>query len=732
MCKRRIQLCFRMFFLCCFLWVLFWLGACGGFKITSSAEKKPTSGVDGHVSAERTFTTENEKTVEEERARASCDGGGCPEESRCPSGEAMCGGSCTELLENTEHCGDCHRRCAKGQQCKNGRCVTLCQQGQQICQKKCVNLKRDMANCGACGNICKNGESCTEGRCQFVCHNKLTACSSKCVDISKDVRHCGGCGNACGKGTTCKEGQCIPACQASEKVCDGKCVSLQTNKSHCGVCGNACKSGEICVNGLCGGGCRAHETLCAGTCVDLKANSRHCGRCSRVCKATEACFTGVCIRETWRWIRTMGTQYSDYLKGMTMDGQKNLYLSFKTGSSDPTHTTLDGSKLKIAKSYAHIAKLSPSGQFVWVYSLPFSYSSLFPVQIVWDNHKHLYVAVETLAPISMGGTKLEAGFFLVKLDLNGKLVWAKQMTEKGNSGALAVYRMRADKVGNIYIGGGLKKKTTILSSKASYSPTGVESTFVVKVSPSGALLSVFSSGYTGLDSLSNMQLDTQGNVYVLGYFSGSGSMQGKAIRSTGSNDIYIAKFSTTGRLLWVATGGSTKWDFAGGLAVDALAQVYVTGFVRGQAAFGRHKPKYLGKDDVFILKISSSGQFLWVQSGGSSSFDGGATVTVQDKDRLVVTGTFSGTAIFGPWALSSPSGGRSFFMAFVSTKTGQYNQMLKGGLKQYTAFALLASPNEIYLGGEYRRAAGLGRFKIAPRNGTTSRDIYIAKVQLKY
>lgn len=71
--------------------------------------------------------------------------------------------------------------------------------------------------------------------------------------------------------------------------------------------------------------------------------------------------------------------------------------------------------------------------------------------------------------------------------------------------------------------------------------------------------------------------DGFGNCYVTGNYLGTATFGGTTFTSSGSDDIFIAKLDTFGNWIWVKTAGSTGVDAGYGIATDAGGNCYVTG-----------------------------------------------------------------------------------------------------------------------------------------------------------
>ena len=132
-------------------------------------------------------------------------------------------------------------------------------------------------------------------------------------------------------------------------------------------------------------------------------------------------------------------------------------------------------------------------------------------------------------------------------------------------------------------------------------------------------------GGTGSDEGKAIAQDSSGNVYVTGYFeqtvnfNPSGSTTETAI--SGSDNVFVAKYSPTGALIWVdAMGGSGYSGLAKGLGIAVNPtdnSVYVTGkftgssFNAGNISGNPTNLNAQGTQDIFVAKFNASGNLGW-------------------------------------------------------------------------------------------------------------------------
>jgi hypothetical protein len=88
------------------------------------------------------------------------------------------------------------------------------------------------------------------------------------------------------------------------------------------------------------------------------------------------------------------------------------------------------------------------------------------------------------------------------------------------------------------------------------------------------------------------------------------------------------------------------------MAVDASGNQYVTGKFMGSADFdpgaGVYTLTSAGAEDIFVCKLSSSGNLMWAKQFGAGGLDFGRSVALDGSGNILITGIFSGIVDFDP------------------------------------------------------------------------------------
>jgi hypothetical protein len=228
---------------------------------------------------------------------------------------------------------------------------------------------------------------------------------------------------------------------------------------------------------------------------------------------------------------------------------------------------------------------------------------------------------------------------------------------------------------------------------APITPSAIPNAFLAKYNAS---LGYFNAGSMGGYPVSSnnqealsLKVDENRNIYVTGYFQGkvdfSNGNGDKVLESSGSEDIYLAKYDENGNCLWAKKMGGTSSERGLSLAIDNDGNVYLTGYFQGTASFnpGEADPINLiaqGGLEIFMAKFSNTGDLVFAKKIGGNDNDRAESILVKGN-TIYLTGYFSGTVDFNPGdgtneLISNGSG--DIFLAKYNT-SGEYVYALAFG-----------------------------------------------------
>ncbi|MDD4308871.1 MAG: SBBP repeat-containing protein [Candidatus Cloacimonetes bacterium] len=235
------------------------------------------------------------------------------------------------------------------------------------------------------------------------------------------------------------------------------------------------------------------------------------------------------------------------------------------------------------------------------------------------------------------------------------------------------------------------------------------------------------TGGTGSDLGSGIATDSSGNSYVTGWFNSTVTLGNTTYTSNGGEDIFIAKLDASGSYLWAKTTGGYSTDYGMCIANDSFGNSYVTGSFEGTATFGTITLTSIGYRDIFIAKIDTHGNWLWVQQAGgiSNSYSGGEGIDLDSSGNCYVTGYFENTATFGSTVLTS-SGYGDVFITKLDTNGNYLWAKKAGGINDEICYCIAVdSSGNSYVMGDFGDSATFGTTLLTTGDYTNT---FIAKL----
>lgn len=301
--------------------------------------------------------------------------------------------------------------------------------------------------------------------------------------------------------------------------------------------------------------------------------------------------------------------------------------------------------------------------------------------------------------VTAGGT---GDIYVAKYAADGSFLSVTQMAGASGSSGIA-FNVTTDSSGDIYLGGKFSGTvsfgTTVLSASD-------QDGFVARVSASGNVLWAQAVNGTGAQEVDKVTVDASGNVVAAGY--------------NGSNS-QIEKYDSSGTPLWSAQFGSTSGGTAttSGLALDSSGNIYVCGGFTGTVDFnpgaGVKNVTAGPNSNGYVLKLSSSGAFGWVSpflTQNSSARTGTSQLAIASNGNIVVGGYYRGSVDFDPGNRVrtlpySTSGSNVYGGGFITTlnSSGSLVRAFQAGdgWSSVGALTLDASDN-VYVTGNFQGA----------------------------
>ena len=164
---------------------------------------------------------------------------------------------------------------------------------------------------------------------------------------------------------------------------------------------------------------------------------------------------------------------------------------------------------------------------------------------------------------------------------------------------------------------------------------------------------VSQAGGDGWDSNPSIAIDDFGNSYVVGNFAETATFGNHTVTSSEGSDIFIAKMSTNGNWQWVQSVSGSNWEASKAITIDDNGNTYVTGVFEETMIFGEVSITSNGNEDIFVAKLDTNCNWQWVSQAGGSSLDQVSTMAIDANGNNYLAGYFVETTTFGNYTFTS-------------------------------------------------------------------------------
>jgi hypothetical protein len=214
------------------------------------------------------------------------------------------------------------------------------------------------------------------------------------------------------------------------------------------------------------------------------------------------------------------------------------------------------------------------------------------------------------------------------LNQSGNLVWH---TFFGSFSGDWGYDIGLDNSGNLYVTG---SSYVTWGSPVNPHPGG-SAACAVCLSSSGSLIWNTFLGSAGQDYCRAITLDNSGTIYLAGY---SYATWGSPVNAySGNVDGFVASLDSLGNLGWNTFFGSSNNDRTLDITLDDSENIYVAGY--SDDSWGSPLHVHSGNNDVIVVCLNNSGNYLWNTFLGCTVSDVGQGITLDNSGNIYVTGS---------------------------------------------------------------------------------------------
>ncbi len=328
------------------------------------------------------------------------------------------------------------------------------------------------------------------------------------------------------------------------------------------------------------------------------------------------------------WARQVFSIGDNDNSGVCIDEHTNSV--YVTGSMDGDATF--GSTVVSGNpgTYVYVAKYDSQGNTKWVVSSqPNASCDNFGKAIATDASGNVYATGSFGCMMAIGTSTLTTSgtdydMFLAKYDSSGVFQWVIQGGSANDDEGNGVC---VNNTGNIFVAGKFGGSATF--GTMTVNSYGTEDIFLSKYNAAGAIQFVEHAGTVDADAAKAICADGSGNIYITGNVNNTSALTSTfgsiTLNGIGYNDIFLAKYNSSGVAQWAVSAGNANSGEAGhSVTTDAMGNVYISGDFGFSSTFGSTvlNKQGAGIFDGFVAQCNSSGIFQWAKQIGTNGSDG--------------------------------------------------------------------------------------------------------------
>jgi hypothetical protein len=352
------------------------------------------------------------------------------------------------------------------------------------------------------------------------------------------------------------------------------------------------------------------------------------------------------------WVKKFGSLKHETVNSISLDGNGNVYVA---GIYRDT-AYFQNQKIYCNQdqiSCGFIVKYNNYGDVLWI-------KDFAPNVLVSEIHvsdQSMFVSGFFKGTVTFGNQTLTAidpgsNFFFLKMDLQGNIEWVKHGTSQQKT-VLNANKIFSDN--NFVFLAGIFSLDLQFEGDSITGSSNLNN-FLIKLDKNGLKKWINHFKVTSIVSrIEGLVIDINNNIYISGDFYDGLKINNDSVISNGSSDVYIAKLTSGGDLVWLKNYGGKGQDESAHLGIDSLGTLYISGSFRSDTFFvsQQYVTNSGAFEDIFVAKVDPSGEAVWLQKAGGNSQDQCSTAFTDNSGNTYIAGHYTWTMEIGDTVLNS-------------------------------------------------------------------------------
>ncbi len=192
--------------------------------------------------------------------------------------------------------------------------------------------------------------------------------------------------------------------------------------------------------------------------------------------------------------------------------------------------------------------------------------------------------------------------------------------------------------------------------------------FIVKYSSNGEIQNLIGIGNGYIDSLNSIVATDDGGYLVGGHFSDTITLGEYTLTSNGSSDGMLIKYNSEGNVEWVKQVGNETAVSLSTIDIGTNGDYVIGGYFRNSLIIGDYTLTSNGGIDIMFIKYNTNGEVEWATSIGSTLDDTITDISATEEGGFLISGYFKGNnLLLDKFQLSNIYNVQSGFLAKYSS-----------------------------------------------------------------
>lgn len=253
--------------------------------------------------------------------------------------------------------------------------------------------------------------------------------------------------------------------------------------------------------------------------------------------------------------------------------------------------------------------------------------------------------------------------FVAKFDSIGNYQWGRVL-----GGVLDDQANAADvgPDGNVWVGGRFKGAASF--GGIPLTATGNSDGFVAKLDPNGNVLFARQISGPSHCEVVRLKVSADGDCYFAGNFAGTLTVGSTTLLCNDTLDIFYGKMDAAGNFLWARRAGGFDMSFVQDIEIDSEENLYLGGYFFGGFSWQGDTATSQMWDDMYFAKTDSNGILDFIEFSGDLGSRDVFGLAVDPAQNVVLTGIFSDTMTLGGTTHNSTLHTTDIFVAKYATR----------------------------------------------------------------